>query len=395
IFQSAVDAGRIPGVAAVAYDVSGEVLFSKGYGHRVAGDVTSGPITPQTPLMLWSCTKLVTCVAALQLVEQGKLDLYAAAEKYVPGIRAVQCLRGFEEDGTPRLAKPERTITVLNLFTHTAGFGYDFFDQKLMDWRTASKKAAGSSEGVKPTAMEEYSTPLLFEPGTRWQYGVGVDWLGFIIEAISGLGLAEYIERNVTGPLGLKTTGRTLTPEQDGEFFTVYAKDPQGTLVPTPMRTVDDPDVVPGGHFLYSTTEEYAAFLLTLLNHGKHPKSGVRVLQEETAKRYLFNDMLPEVGCSADGVGDMLAWTVPRVTLMGSFLPGVSKGWSLAGLVNTEAAPNGRSKNSLMWAGLGNCYLWVDPTAGKLGFVSAAVLPFMDKDVLHLADALERAVYGN
>ena len=88
IFQNQVDSKRIPGAAAVAYDVSGKALFSKGYGHTVFGDDSSPKVTPDTPAMIWSCTKLVTCVAILQLIEQGKIGLKDPAAKYV--IRRVE-----------------------------------------------------------------------------------------------------------------------------------------------------------------------------------------------------------------------------------------------------------------------------------------------------------------
>lgn len=391
IFKKQVESGRIPGAAAVALDKDGTVLFSEGYGNTTAGDTNSPKVAVDTPAMIWSCTKLVTCVALLQLVEAGKVDIHDPVEKYAPGIKDVQVIQGWNDDGSPKLAPPKNQVKVIHLFTHTSGFAYDFFNGDLLKYRIAKEQPPVSY--VTRSALEEYNVPLVFEPGTRWEYGCNQEWIGFVIEKVSGMPLADYVEKHITQPLGLKQTGKALTKEQDDQFFTVHAKDSSGKLTPTPTRMVQGPEVVPGGHYLYSTTEEYANFLLALLNGGTHPKSNAQILKPETVKKYLFTDMLPEVGAPNDGVGDVPS-QIAAVTSTGSFLPGLNKGWSLGGLINNEENPNGRSKNSMAWAGLGNCYFWVDPTAGKLGFVVSAILPFFDKDVLHLADALERAVYG-
>ena len=391
IFQGQVDSKRIPGAAAVALDASGDVLFSKGYGNVVAGDTSSPKVTPDTPAMIWSCTKLVTCVAGMQLIEQGKLNIDDPVEKYVPSIKDIQRLEGWNDDGSPKLAPPDQKIKVLNLFTHTSGFAYDFFDADTLKWRIAKDQPPVAY--VTRSSMEEYNPPLIFEPGTRWEYGCNQEWIGFIIEKISGLPLAEYIDKNIVQPLGLKHMGVKLEGDDEKNFLTVHTKNAARELTSTPMKMVENPEVVPGGHYLYSSTSDYAQLLLAILNNGTHPKSGVQILKPDTVKKYIFTDMLPQVPCSGKGVGDVPS-TVAPVSCTGSFLPGVPKGWSLGALINNEAAPNGRSKGSAAWAGLGNCYFWMDQAAGKLGFVVSAILPFFDRDVLYLADALERAVYG-
>lgn len=393
IFQAAIDRQSVPGAAAVALDASGKVLFSKGYGNTTFDNASSPKVTPDTPCMIWSCTKLFTSVAALQLLEKGKLDLYVSAETYVPELKKVQRLDGFDEEGNPILKPAEKQITVLNLITHTGGFSYDFFDPSTMRYRIAMGQPPVSY--VTRSSMEEYTTPLIFEPGTRWEYGCNIDWLGFIVERLSGLTLADYIKQNIADPLGLKATGATLSESQDKAFHNVHTKDAEGKLTVTPLR-FPPPDAevkYPGGHFLYGSAQDYAQFLLTLMNNGTHPTSGVTILKPETVKKYVFADMIPAIGCPPDGLGAIPS-TVGAVTCTGTMLPDVKKGWSCGLLLNLEDLPNGRKKGSGAWAGLGNCYYWVDPSAGKLGVVTSAVLPFFDKDVLHLFDALERAVYG-
>ncbi|KAK3056716.1 hypothetical protein LTR09_002509 [Extremus antarcticus] len=391
IFQGRVDSQALPGVAAVALNANGDVLFSKGYGNTISADKNSPTVAPSTPAMMWSCTKVVTCVAMLQLIEQGKAELTDPASKHYPPIKDLKLLKGFNDDGTPNLVQPEKEILLLHLFTHTSGMAYDFFNADLLRWRVHAGQEPVSY--VTKSSMEEYTSPLVFEPGTRYEYGPGIDFLGLIIEKISGMRLDKYVDKYISQPLGLKSTGVGLNDEQLNNFMTVHAKDAEGKLTPTPLRMKEDPEVMPGGHFLYSTTEDYAQFLLVLLNNGTHPKSNVQILKAETAKDYLFTDMLPQVGCSAAGVGEVPS-IIAAVSCEGTMLPRAKKGWSLGGLTNYEDVPNGRKKGSLAWAGLGNCYWWVDQEEGKLGFVVSSYLPFFERDALHLADALERAVYG-
>jgi methyl acetate hydrolase len=392
IFQAAIDSERVPGVAAVALDASGKVLFSKGYGVTTAGDPNSPPLTPDTLGFIWSCTKLVTSIAALQLVEQGKIDLDEPVETYVPDIKNIKLVQGWNDDGSPKLTEPSKKIKMIHLFTHTSGMAYDFFDPDILKWRMY-KNDPPCAYGTR-SAMAEYTTPLIFEPGSAWNYGTNNDWMGFVVEKISGLTLAEYMSKHIFQPLGLRQTGTKLSEEQDKKFMTVHSKDAEGNLTATPMRMASPAEVPhPGGHFVYSTTEEYCQILLALINNGTHPVSKATILKPETVKEYLFKDQIPRVGCSNKGIGDVPS-TLPPVTCTGAFLPGVDKGWSCGMMMNNEDTPNGRRKGSGAWAGLGNCYYWVDPSAGKLGFVMSAILPFFDRDVLHLFDALERAVYG-
>ena len=158
----------------------------------------------------------------------------------------------------------------------------------------------------------DYETPLIFEPGSAWNYGVNNDWLGFVVEKVSGMSLKDYFTTNIFEPLGLKQTGT----DSLGAFMSVHTKDDKGVLTATEMRMANAADTeVPfaGGHFLYSTVEDYAQFLLALLNDGKSPTTGNSILKPETVKEYIFKDQLPRVGCSNKGVGDIPS-TIPPVS---------------------------------------------------------------------------------
>ena len=135
IFESSIKSGRVPGAAAVALNKDGSTIFSKGYGNVTVGDESSPAVTPSTPAMIWSCTKLVTCVAAMQLLENNQMSLDEPAEKYCPAIKDIKLLKGWNEDGSPKLEEKENQITLLNLFTHTSGMAYDFFNADALHWR--------------------------------------------------------------------------------------------------------------------------------------------------------------------------------------------------------------------------------------------------------------------
>ncbi|WPH01290.1 Hypothetical protein R9X50_00412800 [Acrodontium crateriforme] len=389
IFQAAVDSKKTPGVAAVALDATGKVLFSKGYGHTLI-DPESPAVTVDSPLRIFSCTKLLTTIAALQLVEQGKLDIMTNVEEYLPEISKIQLLRGFNEDGSPDLAAPTKKPTILNLMTHTSGFSYDFFDKKTKQYRKAMGQPS-TFEGPH-NGMEQYTTPFVLEPGSGYIYGVSTDWLGFVIQKVSGLPLATYIEQNILMPLDMKNSGVDMSHENWEKFMVIHAKDPAGNLAALPPMMFKNSDLIGGGGYLFTTANDYSQLLLTVLNGGTHPLTKVVLLQEGTVKNFLFTDMIPTVGCSPKGIGEVTVAT-PMASREGTILPGVEKGHSCGLLLANSPVPNGRSKGSGSWAGLSNSYYWIDPAAGKLGLIVNAVIPWMDKDLLHLADALERAVY--
>jgi len=389
-FEAAAKEKKVPGVAAIALDKSGEVLFKGAYGTINLDDPSAPALTSSTPIIMWSCTKIVTTVAALQLVEQGKLGLDDLVEKYVPRIKQIQVLDGFTEDGQPKYREPKTKPTVLQLMTHTAGFSYDFFDAETGKWRAAVGQ--NPSEYVVAGATSNFESPLLFDPGTKYTYGVNTDWLGFVVEAISGMPLNEYVEKNILKPLGITNSGSHV---KDGEkLLVVHHRGEDGSLTANPaLVPAASPQHYGGGHFLISTLDDYSNFLLTLLNNGTHPKSGAQILKEDTVKEYLFGDQIHKI-CSNDGIG-VIKTANPALSVEAEFLPGLEKGWSCGLLLNPEGSPKGRSSGSGCWAGLGNVYYWIDPKAGKLGLIMSAILPFMDKEVLHLFDELERAVYGH
>lgn len=388
---------KLAGVAAIALDKSGTPLYKGAFGTVDLSNPNAAPFSTDTPLIIWSCTKLIVSVAALQLIEQGKLKLDDPVDKYVPQWKDIKVIAGWNEDGTPQLREPKTTATVLNLLTHTGGFTYDFMNANQLKYKMHKQYTPGAYSTGSPE--QYYDSPLEFDPGTKHEYGINVDWLGFVIESVTGQKLPQYVKENILDPLGMKDTAPR--PEQSAKgtdtCLIIHHRSPaDGSLTADPnVAFPPDPPIHGGGHYLYSTLDDYAEkFLLALLNYGTHPKTGVQILKKDTAEEYLFKEKIESaVGCSAAGSGVLISTLAPA-TNDGELLPGLKKSWSCGLLVNLEDSPIGRSAGSGAWCGFGNLYYWIDPKKGYTGMIATETLPFLDPVVLKLFDELERATYG-
>ncbi|KAL6243575.1 hypothetical protein RBB50_009568 [Rhinocladiella similis] len=390
-FEAAANDKSVPGIGAVLVNSKGEVLFKTAHGRLNLNDPASQSFTTDTTLQIFSCTKLLTSIAALQLLEQGKLSLSDPVEKYAPRISKIQVLESMGPDG-PILRDPKIKPTIHHLLTHTTGFSYDFFDPLTLQYRThTGRKPSGYSN---PSEYEDFETPYIAEPGSKYVYGVNTDWVGFVVEAISGLKLPDYMDQNILKPLGMNNTCAVPDPSKPSLIIHIPVN---GKLVAVPAAgPTDKPGVFGGGAFLFSTLEDYANLLATLLNKGTGPHTGKTILRPETVEQYLFTDQLPpEVDRSQ--LGEISA-SIPLASAEGAFFPSLptgSRGWSCGLLLNHEDLPYGRKKGSGAWAGLGNLYYWIDPTSGVAGIVGTGMHPFMHPPVLKLFDQLERVAYGH
>jgi CubicO group peptidase (beta-lactamase class C family) len=336
-------------------------------------------MTPDTVFRIASMTKAVTSVAAMQLVEQGKLRLDEPVPDIDPALGAPQVLEGFDASGTPRLRAARRPITLKHLLTHTAGFSYEQWD-------------ANTARYVKATGMPSTSTgkvaslrmPLAFDPGERWEYGVNLDWVGLIVEAASGQKLDAYFREHIFAPLGMRDSGFAITPEQRGRQMSVHQRQADGSLAPQPLETPSTPEFWAGGGGLYSTAADYMTFLQALLHGGSF--NGARILGPETVALMGRN----QIGDIAAGI---LKTTDPRRSVDVDFFPGASLKWGLGYMINAQPGPNGRSAGSLTWAGLFNTHYWIDPARRITGLIMTQVLPFGDAPTMALYGRFERAVY--
>jgi methyl acetate hydrolase len=380
ILERAVRAeAPVAGVVAMVTDREGDVYEGAAGARRLGGDVA---MTTDTVFALFSTTKAITATAALQLVEEGRLDLDAPASTYAPAIGELQVLDGFGEDGTPRTRPPKQAITTKHLLTHTAGFGYDFFNEHYN--RLATEHGQPSVITATKACLQ---TPLLFDPGERWEYGSNLDWAGQVVEGITGERLGDVVAARVFAPLGMTDT----TFEPDDRLMqraaTMHARGEDGSLTPMDdFALPQPPEAHMGGHGLYGTVGDYMRFIRMWLNDGRG--EGGAVLSPETVRMAVRNHL-----------GDLkvtaLPGVIPSLSNDAEFFPGVSKSWSLPFMVNDEPAPTGRPAGALGWAGLANLYYWVDRENGYGGFWATQVLPFGDATSFGGYLEFETALYSS
>src|ERR1700734_2448906 len=196
--RSSLQQHKIPACLAMAA-TSTKTTYSGAFGKR---DSASGiDVNADSLFMIASMTKAITSVAAMQLVEQGKLKLDEPASTYIKELGGLQVLHGFDPGtGKPILKPATKPVTLRTLLTHTSGFCYDTWFADMLQY----EKATGVSFPLGTVAP---LTPLMFEPGSRWQYGTSADWSGRLVEAVSGMSLEQYFQKNILGPLGMHDTG--------------------------------------------------------------------------------------------------------------------------------------------------------------------------------------------
>lgn len=352
---------RVPGVVAMVTDRH-RTIYQGAAGKRRLDrpeDMTTDSI-----FAIFSTTKAITGTAVLQLVEQGKLDLDTPAKRYAPDIGKLQVIEGFDAAGDPILRAPKRDITTRMLMTHTAGLSYDFINQ------TYNRLAQEQGQPSVITASKAcLMTPLLFDPGERWDYGTNLDWCGQIVEAVTGYRLGDVFKARIFEPLGIKDMTFELTEAMRGRLAGIHARGADGSLTPMDFELPAQPEVHMGGHGLYGTVGDYMRFIRMWLNDGAGEYG--RVLKAETVQMAEKNHLGDKKVTAITGV-------IPSLCNDAEFFPGQSKSWALSFMINDEEAPTGRPAGALGWAGLANLFYWIDRQNGFGGFWATQILPFGD-----------------
>ncbi|MER5837935.1 serine hydrolase domain-containing protein [Streptomyces sp. NPDC002130] len=348
-----------------------------------AGERTLGygvPMTLDTTFALFSTTKAITGTAVLQCVEEGLLDLDAPAATYVPDIGELKVLDGFDAGGNPVLREPKRDITTRMLLLHTAGFGYDFFNES---YNRLSQEHGQPS--VITCSKAALTTPLLFDPGEKWEYGTNIDWAGQVVESIRGQRLGDVMRERIFEPLEMTDTAFTMSPSMKDRLAPIHQRESDGSLTPLiGFELPSEPEVHMGGHGLHGTVGDYMKFIRMWLNDGVGTSG--RVLSSETVAAAVQN------GLEGQHVG-LLPGVLPTLSNDAEFFPGVPKGWAYSFMTNEEVAPTGRPAGSLAWAGLANLYYWIDRQTGVGGFWATQILPFADAGSINGYLEFETAVY--
>jgi CubicO group peptidase (beta-lactamase class C family) len=368
LLENAVAGGAFSGVSAIAVDRDG-----------VLHHASAGSAHADTMFRNASMTKAPATVGALQLVEQGLLDLDATVQSILPEFGQLQVLDGFDGD-TPLLRAPKTKATVRQLATHTSGCGYFFTNEQLMRYAelTGLPSVIG---GLKASLM----SPLACDPGTRWEYGISTDWLGLVVEAVSGQTLDAYLAQSLYTPLGMSDTSFAPSAEQRARLMELQLRMPDGSLGPLELDLPEHPEWASAGGGSYGTITDYARFIRAMLRDGE--LDGVRVLDAATVQMAFTDQLgglaLPQIMKSADPI---LTNDVPTMP--------VPQGWGLGFHLIGIDVPNMRSAGTGDWAGLFNCFYWIDRTAGIGGAIMTQVLPFFDLPVIETLLDFEVAVYA-
>ena len=374
--RQAADAQEVPGVVAMAATDRG-IMYEGAFGKR---DLAKGPdMTLDTVFWIASMTKAVTSTAAMQLVEQGKLQLEQPMGTLLPDLAAPQVLEGFDDKGAPRLRPAKRPITLRHLLTHTAGFAYDVWNAPLGQYM----QYAGIP-GIITCKNAALRVPLVSDPGERWEYGISIDWVGKAVEAVSGQSLDVYFREHIFTPLGMTDTSFILTPGQRSRLVSMHRRKADGALAPEEFEMPQNPEFFMGGGGLYSTARDYLAFEQMVLHGGRF--NGAQVLRSETVGLMSQN----QIGTLNAGV---MKTANPAVSNDVDFFPGQDQKWGLSFLINMQPGPAGRSAGSLAWAGAANTYFWIDPAKRVAGVILMQLWPFADTRAVKLYGQFESGVY--
>lgn len=376
VLRQKCDAKEIPGVVAVAASGS-EVLYQGAFGER---DLSKNdPMTVDSVFWIASMTKAVTTAGAMQLVEQGKLSLDEPIGKVLPDLASPRVLEGFDAQGEPRLRPAKHPITLRHLMTHTAGFCYDLWNGDMGKYMEKT-----GVPGIISCKNDALKTPIMTDPGTRWEYGINIDFVGKAIEAASGTRLDAYLRDNLFTPLGMRDTAFKITDDMRRRVVGMHARGPDGAVAPLPFELEQNPEFHMGGGGLYGTAGDYIKFCQMILNKGRG--NGNQLLKPETVALMAQNHI-------GDLVMTKMVSAAPIYTNDVDLYPDIVKKWGLSFLINTAQTPEGRSPGSLAWAGLANTYFWIDPARDVAGVILMQMLPFGDPKCLEAFAGFERGVY--
>lgn len=382
--DTAVQKAQIAGGAALVVSKTGQTLISKAFGHTSV-DETARPFAMDTMYWIASSTKLITSIAALQCVERGlfgKKGTDVVIGDVLEGWEGVDIIERFDGE-TPVMRKATEKITLRRLLTHSSGMGYYGMHPKVTRWRDVVKGGRGTLGDV-----ESLRNPVVFEPGSGWNYGVGIDWAGQMVEKVSGLTLGEYMRRNVFEVLGMgSTTFRPIGNEGlMGRMAGLVARSETGELIvdSSGQYPVRDNKNDLGGGGLYSCAEDYIKVLRSLLmNDGKLLKSDGEMYQE------LFRGQLEHPEAL-----DHIVRDTPFGALVAPGYPRTAEtqwNYALGGAVVGKEIPGHAAKGTLFWSGLPNNYWFIDRENGVCGYYASWLMPPGDAITGKMFAALQQA----
>jgi methyl acetate hydrolase len=373
MLAGAVDGGAAPGVVALVAD-RGTLLYEGAFGRR---DVrVADAVGLDTVFRIASMTKLVTAISVLAQVEAGRIELDTPVGDVLPAFDELAVLTGFDGE-VPLLRPPARRATLRHLLTHTSGLAYDTWNPDITRFHAVS-----GVPRLQTGSRGSFAVPLVADPGSQFNYGTSMDWVGLLVEALTGVPLERYWREQLFEPMGLGDTVVELRAEQRERTAPVHAPGAGGGWVATEIDFVQQPEVYAGGHCLYSTPRDFLAFQQLMLEDGSH--NGRRFLAPATVE-LAFQNHIGELNVGTIATADPAQ--SDDVALGG-------KKWGLGILVDPADVPGGRSAGSGGWMGGFNTFFWVDRPRGITASLYAQTVPFYAPAIVELYQAFEREVYA-
>ena len=372
VLDQAVAAGDVPFVVAMAGTTNG-ITHSGAAGQAAEGRAAG----EDTAFRIFSMTKAVGSVAAMILIDRGKISMDTPVAEILPAWNDLQVLDGWNGD-TPVLRPPTTTATLRHLATHTSGLEYEFWNAdmaKYLEVTGAAPILSGTKAGL--------SYPLMTDPGTRWGYGPSIDWLGQVVEAVDGRRIDAFCQAEIFDPLGMSSTAFEPDALTD-RLADVAIRGEDGKFGPFDLAPPPKPEVYGMGHALYSTAPDYLSFIRMVLNKGE--LNGNRVLSEASIDQMLSNQM--------QGLTfQRMVTTAPPITADVVLPDGTDHSFAF---VRFEAdVPGGRRAGSQSWAGVLNTHYWIDPASDVAAVIMTQSLPFVEEPYMRTYRAYEEAVYAN
>ena len=374
VIDEAVARQDLPFAVAMTANANG-VTWSGAAGEAAPGKTAA----LDTVFRIFSMTKAVGSTAAMILMDRGQLKPETTVESVLPEFAEIKLLEGFDANGKPKLRAPKVKATARHLATHTSGFVYEFWNADMPRYMEATG-APTILSGLKVAL----NYPLLFEPGERWDYGIGIDWLGQMVEKIDGRRIDQFCKEEIFDPLGMNDTRCEVEPHMAARLAGVSIRGEDGKFAPFDLAPPSHPEVYGMGHALYSTAPDYMRFLRMYLNKGQ--LDGKRILSAACVDSMLAN----QIGSTPI---PRMKTVAPAITADTEFFPGKRKSHSMAFMRFDEDIPGMRHAGSQAWAGVLNSHYWFDPKAGLAGLLMTQSLPFVEPRFMDTYERFERETY--
>ncbi|MDN2566775.1 beta-lactamase family protein [Aquibium sp. A9E412] len=375
VLRRAVEAEDLPFVVAMVGNAGG-TLYSGAFGEAAAGR----PAAEDTVFRLYSMTKAVGATAAMILIERGRLAMDTPVADVLPRAAGLRVLEGFDGD-RPRLRAPKTPLTVRHLASHTSGLVYEFWNPDM-----ARYLESGGRPSVLSGRAAGLDYPLVFDPGARWDYGIGIDWLGQVVEAVDGRPIDRFCAEEIFAPLHMADTGFELDAARAARLAEVRMRRRDGSFRPHEMAPPPRPEVYGMGHALYGTAPDYLRFLRMFLNRGA--LDGRRILSPDGVAHMLANAI------GALSVERMTS-VAPPLSADVELFPGIRKTHSFGFMRTEEDVPGMRRAGAQGWAGVCNTHYWLDPASDVAAVLMTQSLPFVEPRFAAVYEAYERAVYAH